>query len=75
MQLNVPPDVEALAQKRLDTGAYADAEENWTDAERHALDGKIDDALEQAGASRVSGPDAARRKLASLKEAHLANRT
>lgn len=46
MQITIPPDLEALVQKRLDSGAYAsaeevlrraleaqDAEESWTDEE------------------------------------------
>jgi Arc/MetJ-type ribon-helix-helix transcriptional regulator len=86
MQLNVPPDLEALVQKRLDTGAFAnaedvirraletlDAEESWSDEERSALNEKIDRALEQVAAGRVYGPDEARRKLAALRETHLAN--
>lgn len=86
MQLTVPPDVEALVQKRLATGAFAnvedvirraletlDAEESWTDEERSALDEKIDRALEQVAAGRVYGPEGARRKLAALREAHLAD--
>ena len=86
MQLNVPPDLEALVQKRLATGAFAnaedvirhaletlDAEESWTDEERRALDEKIDRALEQVAGGRVYGPEEARRKLAPLKAAHLAN--
>jgi Arc/MetJ-type ribon-helix-helix transcriptional regulator len=86
MQLTVPPDLEALMQKRLATGAFAnaedlirralealDAEESWTDEERSALDEKIDRALEQAAAGRVFGPEEARRKLAALRETHLAN--
>jgi Arc/MetJ-type ribon-helix-helix transcriptional regulator len=86
MQLTVPPDLEALMQKRLATGAFANAEdlirralealaaeESWTDEERSALDEKIDRALEQAAAGRVSGPEEARRKLAALRETHLAN--
>jgi Arc/MetJ-type ribon-helix-helix transcriptional regulator len=53
MQVNVPPDLEALVQRRLATGAFAnaeevirraletlDAEESWTDEERRALDEK-----------------------------------
>src|ERR1035438_4104616 len=84
MQLNVPPDIGTLVQKRLDTGAFADAEdvirlaletldaeENWTDEERRALDEKIDRALEQVTAGRIYGPDEARQKLAALKEAHM----
>jgi len=86
MQLNVPPDLEALVQKRLASGAFAnaedvircaletlDAEENWTDEERRVLDEKIDRALEQVAAGRVYGPEEAQRKLAGLREAHLAN--
>ena len=85
MQLNVPPDVEALVQKRLATGAFAnaedvircaletlDAEENWTDEERRALDEKIDWSLKQVAAGQVYGPDEARRKLAAMRETHLA---
>jgi hypothetical protein len=47
MQLNVPPDLETLINKRLSSGSYAtaedvlrraleaqDAEESWTDEER-----------------------------------------
>jgi antitoxin ParD1/3/4 len=86
MQVTVPPDVEALVQKRLATGVFAnveevirraletlDAEESWTKEERAALDEKIDRALEQVAAGRVYGPEEARRKLAALREAHLAD--
>ena len=69
MQLNVPPDLEALVQKRLATGAFASAE----DVIRRALDEKIDRALEQVAGGRVYGPEEARRKLAALRETHLAN--
>lgn len=50
MHLNLPPDLETLVNKRLSTGAYADAEdvlrraleaqdaeESWTDEERRAF--------------------------------------
>jgi Arc/MetJ-type ribon-helix-helix transcriptional regulator len=86
MQLNVPPDLEALVQKRLATGAFAnaedvirraletlDADESWTVEERRALDEKIERALEQVAAGRVYGPEESRRKLAALREEHLAN--
>jgi Arc/MetJ-type ribon-helix-helix transcriptional regulator len=86
MQLNVPPDLEALVHKRLATGAFVnvedvirraletlDAEESWTEEERRALDEKIDRALEQGAAGRVYGPEEARRRLAAIREAHLAN--
>jgi Arc/MetJ-type ribon-helix-helix transcriptional regulator len=86
MQLNVPPDVEALLQKRLATGAFAnaedvirraletlDAEESWSDEERRALDDKIDQALKQAAAGQISGPEEAQRKLSAMREMHLSN--
>jgi Arc/MetJ-type ribon-helix-helix transcriptional regulator len=74
-----PPDLEALAQRRLATGAFPNVEEvirraletleageNWTGDERRALDEKIDRALEQVASGQVYGPEAARRKLAAL---------
>lgn len=86
MQLNVPPDLEALVEKRLATGAFAnaeevlrraleilDAEESWTEEERQALDAKIGCALEQAAAGKTYGPEEARQKLAAMRKAHLAN--
>jgi Arc/MetJ-type ribon-helix-helix transcriptional regulator len=86
MQLTVPPDLEALVRKRLATGAFAspedvirlaleklDAEESWTEEERRALDEKIDRALQQIAAGRVYGPDEAQRRLAALRETHLAD--
>lgn len=55
MQLNVPPDLEALINKRLSGGGYTsveevlrraleaqDAEESWTDQERRALSKHIE---------------------------------
>lgn len=87
MQVNIPPDLEALVQKRLATGSFAsvedlirralealDAEETWTPEERQALDEKIDRALEQVAAGRLYGAEEAQRKLAALRAAHLANR-
>ncbi len=86
MQLSVPPDIEALVQKQLATGAFATAEDvirhaletldneaRWSDEERRALDEKIDKALRQVAAGHVHGPDGARRKLAAMRETHLAN--
>jgi Arc/MetJ-type ribon-helix-helix transcriptional regulator len=85
MQLTIPSDLEALIQKRLASGAFASAEEvlrraleaqddeeNWTEEERQPLDEKIDRALEQFATGPVYGPDEARRKLAAMREAHLA---
>jgi hypothetical protein len=62
--------VEDVIRRALET-LYA--EESWTDGERRALDEKIARALEQVAAGRVYGPEAARQKLAALREAHLAN--
>ena len=86
MPLQLPIDLEALVQRRLASGAYAsaeevlrralealDAEENWTDSERQALDSTIDRALEQVATHRVYGPEGARQKLATMRYAHLAN--
>jgi Arc/MetJ-type ribon-helix-helix transcriptional regulator len=85
MQLTIPSDLEALVQKRLASGAFASAEEilrraleaqddeeSWTGEECRALDEKIDRALEQWAAGQVYGPDEARRKLAAMREARLA---
>jgi Arc/MetJ-type ribon-helix-helix transcriptional regulator len=86
MQVNVPPDLEALVQKRRATGAFAnaeevirraletlEAEEHWRAEERRALDEKIDQAWEEVAACRVYGPDEARRRLAALRDEHLLN--
>ena len=86
MQLNVPPDLEALVQKRLATGAFAspeevfrramevlEAEESWSEEERLALDAKIDNALEQVAVGKTYGPEEARQRLAAMRAAHLAN--
>ena len=86
MQLTIPPDMENLVQKRLASGAFASAEEvvrralevlddeeSWTEAERQALDRKIDHALEQVAAGKTHGPEEARQMLATMRETHLAN--
>ena len=61
MQLNVPDDLETLINKRLSSGAYAnaedvlrraletqDAEESWTDEERRAVSAHIEEGFLQA---------------------------
>lgn len=86
MQLKIPSDMEALVQKRLASGAFANAEdvvrralevldeeESWTDAERQTLDDKIDRALAQVAAGKTLGPEEARQKLAAMRETHLTN--
>ena len=57
----------------MPTPSNPDTEENWSDEERRALDEKIDRALEQVAASRVYGPEEARKKLAAMRESHLAD--
>ena len=67
MQLNVPPDLETLIKKRLSSGGYTDAEdvlrraleaqdaeESWTDAERHALSAHIEEGISRPSAANWS---------------------
>ena len=88
MQIDLPPDLEAIVQKRMASGAYTSVEEvfrraleaqeaddAWTAEERQALDVKIDRALEQVAAGKLCGPEEARRRLAAMRAAHLASRT
>src|SRR5258708_12086584 len=83
-KFTVPRNLEGLGQRRLASGSFAnveevfrraleaqDAEENWTDEERRALDDKIDRALEQVAAGRVYGPEEARQNLPPLRKSHL----
>jgi putative addiction module CopG family antidote len=84
MQLNIPPDLQPLIDKRLSSGEYGsaeavlrralevlEAEETWTEEERRALDEKIEHTLAQVAAGKVYGPEEARRKLAAMRETHL----
>ena len=84
MQLDIPPDLQPLIDKRVSSGESRnaeevfrralealEAEETWTDEERRVLDEKIDHALAQAAAGKVYGPEEARRKLAALRAAHV----
>jgi len=86
MQLTLPSDVEALVQKRLDSGDFTnaedvvrralevlDAEESWSETERQALDEKIDRALAEVAAGHTHGPEDARRILGTRRANHLAN--
>jgi Arc/MetJ-type ribon-helix-helix transcriptional regulator len=63
-----------MVQKRLATGAFANAE----DVIRRALEvlaEKIERALEQVAGGRACGPEEGRRRLAPLREAHLQSGT
>ena len=86
MQLNIPPGLQPLVDKRLSSGEYAsaeevfrralevlEAEESWAEEEQRALDEKIDRALAQVAAGDVYGPEEARRKLAAMRETHLSD--
>jgi len=74
MQLNVPPDLETLINKRLSSDGYTsvedvlrraleaqDAEENWTDEERRALSFHIEEGYLRAERSElIEGAKASR---------------
>ena len=80
MQLNVPPDLETLINKRLSSGAYSDtedvlrraleaqdAEESWTEEERRALAAHIEEGYLQAERGELIDGDQARRDIQSMK--------
>jgi antitoxin ParD1/3/4 len=82
MQLNVPPDLETLINKRLSSGAYAnaedvlrraleaqDAEESWTDEERRALSAHIEEGYQQAQRGELIDGAQARREIQAMKDA------
>ena len=81
MQLNVPPDLEALINKRLSSGAYhsaeevvrraleaQDAEESWTDEERRAHEAHIENGYQQAERGELIDGEQARQNIQSMKE-------
>jgi putative addiction module CopG family antidote len=81
MQLNLPPDLENLIQKRLSSGAYSnaedvlrraleaqDAEESWTDEERSALAAHIEEGYQQAERSQLIEAGQARREIDAMKQ-------
>jgi len=81
VQLNVPPDLETLIQKRLSSGAYTsvedvlrraleaqDAEESWTDEERRALAGHIEEGYLQAQRGELIDDGKARLEIQAMKE-------
>jgi Arc/MetJ-type ribon-helix-helix transcriptional regulator len=82
MQLNVPPDLETLINKRLSSGAYSDtedllrraleaqdAEESWTDEERRAFSAHIEEGYLQADRGELIEGDQARLDIQSMKTA------
>jgi antitoxin ParD1/3/4 len=81
MQLNVPPDLETLINKRLSTGGYdsvedvlrraleaQDAEESWTEDERTALSAHIEEGYQQAERGELIDGAQARREIQAMKE-------
>jgi Arc/MetJ-type ribon-helix-helix transcriptional regulator len=81
MQLNLPPDLETLINKRLSSGAYRnvedvlrraleaqDAEESWTDEERHALSAHIEEGFGQAERGELIDSKQARREIQAMKQ-------
>ena len=81
MQLNLPPDLETLINKRLSSGAYTnvedvlrhaleaqDAEESWTDEERRALSAHIEEGYQQAERGQLIEGEQGRREIQSMKD-------
>ena len=81
MQLNVPPDLELLINKRLSSGGYTDAEdvlrraleaqdaeESWTDEERRAMSAHIEEGYLQATRDELIDGAQARRDIQAMKE-------
>jgi putative addiction module CopG family antidote len=81
MQLNLPDDLQRLIDKRISSGAYAnpedvlrraleaqDAEESWTDEERHALSAHIEEGYQQAERGELIEGTQSRREIEAMKE-------
>ncbi|MBV8847121.1 MAG: hypothetical protein JO307_30295 [Bryobacterales bacterium] len=81
MQLNLPPDLETLINKRLSSGAYTnaedvlrhalealDAEESWTDDERRALLAHIKEGYQQTERGDLIEGTQARCEIEAMKE-------
>jgi Arc/MetJ-type ribon-helix-helix transcriptional regulator len=88
MQLNVPPDLETLINRRLSSGGYTsvedvlrraleaqDPEESWTDEERRALSAHIEEGFLQAERGELIDSAQARREIQALKENWLQERS
>jgi antitoxin ParD1/3/4 len=79
MQLNVPPDLETLINRRLASGGYEsvedvlrralqaqDAEESWTEEERQALSTHIEEGYQQAERGELIDGAQARRDIQAM---------
>jgi Arc/MetJ-type ribon-helix-helix transcriptional regulator len=87
MQLNVPPDLEVLIEKRLSSGAYAsveevlrraleaqDAEESWTEEERRGLSAHIEEGFLEAERGELADAAQVRSEMQALKSHWRASR-
>ncbi len=81
MQLNVPPDLETLINKRISSGGYTnaedvlrraleaqDAEESWTEEERQALAAHIEEGYQQAERGELIDGAQARHDIQAMKD-------
>jgi antitoxin ParD1/3/4 len=81
MQLTIPPDLQALIEKRIATGAYEtpedvlrraleaqDEDESLTEEERQAISDHIDEGFEQAERGELIDGDQARREIAQYRQ-------
>ena len=81
MQLNLPPDLETLINKRLSSGAYTnaedvlrraleaqDAEESWTDEERSVLSAHIEEGYRHAERGRLIDATQIRRDIEAMQQ-------
>jgi antitoxin ParD1/3/4 len=81
MQLNLPPDLETLINKRLATGVYEsveevlrraleaqDAVESLSAEEHRALSAHIEEGYQQAERGRLIDGEQARREIQAMKE-------
>ncbi len=81
MQLNVPPDLETLINRRLVTGAYEsaeevirraleaqDAEESRTEEEREAIASHFEEGCRQAERGELIDGDRVRTEMQAIKE-------
>ncbi len=80
MELNVPPDLETLINKRLSSGGYRsvedvlrraleaqDLEERWANEERQALSAHIEEGFQQAERGELIDGEQARREIDGMK--------
>jgi Arc/MetJ-type ribon-helix-helix transcriptional regulator len=81
MQLTLPPDIEALINRRLASGAFSDAEdvlrraleaqdaeENWSDEERLALSAHIEEGYRQAERGELIPGERAISEIQAMKD-------